>query len=136
MSQSSRDGQEMCPERRNLCGRKIRAILCDHKPIAQNKFHIYFSLAHDLVVHGLIVAQINSAQVVMSLEKEQFFYRTNFFFQGIEVNGRSRLCIKNNNIGPILSVCIAMAWLSVFSLSVCLSVCLSVKFSYIFIHQS
>ena len=31
-----------------------------------------FSLAHDLIEHGLIVAQINSAQVVMFLEKAQF----------------------------------------------------------------
>ena len=60
------------PERRNLCVRKIRAILCDHKPIAQNKFHIYFALAHDLIAHGVIVAQIISTQVVMFLEKAQF----------------------------------------------------------------
>ena len=52
-------------------------------PLHKVNFHIYFSLAHDLIAHGLIVAQINSTQVVMFLEKAQFFSRTNFFFQGI-----------------------------------------------------
>ena len=45
---------EQYPERRNLYGRKIRAILCDHKPIAQNKFHIYFSLRMILLCMALL----------------------------------------------------------------------------------
>ena len=52
-----------------------------------HKMHsTYFFLAHDFIAHGLIVAQINSTQVVMFLEKAQFFSRTNFFFQGIHFN--------------------------------------------------
>ena len=47
-------------ERRNLCGSKMSAILCDHKPITQNKFHIYLSIAHKvdgsaLLSHKLIL---------------------------------------------------------------------------------
>ena len=63
-----------------------------------NKVHIYFSLAHDFIAHDLIVAQINSAQVVMFLEKAQFFFRTNFFFQGIAESNRCNYktqCLSN-----------------------------------------
>ena len=41
-----------------------------------------FSPVHHLIAHGLIVAQINSAQVVMFLEKAQFFFHTKFLLSG------------------------------------------------------
>ena len=71
-------GLEICPERRNLCGRKFCAIT---RPLHKINSTYIFPCA-DPIAHGLIVAQINSAHVVMFLEKAQFFSRTNFFFQG------------------------------------------------------
>ena len=50
-------------------------------PSHKIKFHIYFSLTHDLIAHGLSVVQINSAQVVMFSENHNFS-TAHFFFQG------------------------------------------------------
>ena len=70
--------------------------------MAQNKFHIYFSLVQDLIAHGLIVTQINSAQVVMFLVKAQFFSHTNFFFQGSSfVFKKAPICIIQWNHADI-----------------------------------